>query len=124
MLGQFINREEDLLKKAFLGSVVIAILCGAGYYFWTQRGPSKAAAEPVKAEVGHVELTGILYSEDNPAAVIGNKIVHEGDVVDGVKVVKIHKSAVEFEKNGVKWTQQAVASATKREDIKKGEKKS
>jgi type II secretory pathway component PulC len=118
MLGQLKNREDDLLKKAFLGSVVIAVLCGAGYYFWSQGGPSKAAAEPVKAEAGHVELTGILYSQDNPAAVIGSKIVHEGDVVDGVKVVKINKNAVEFEKNGVKWTQQAAASATKR-----GEKK-
>jgi hypothetical protein len=113
MLGQFINREDDLLKKAFLGSIVIAVLCGAGYYFWMQRGPSKAEAEPAKTEAGHVELTGILYSQDNPAAVIDNKIVHEGDVIDGVKVVKIHKSAVEFEKNGAKWTQHAAASATK-----------
>ena len=49
-------------------------------------------------------VTGVLYS-DKPAAVIDHKIVHEGNVIHGVKVVKIHKDKVEFEKHRKRWTQ-------------------
>jgi len=50
-------------------------------------------------------VTGILYSEDKPSAVIGNRIVYEGDTLHGINVVKIYKDKVEFEKNGQRWTQ-------------------
>jgi len=50
-------------------------------------------------------VTGILYSEDRPAAIIGYRIVHEGEVIHDVQVVKIHKDKVEFEKDGRRWTQ-------------------
>jgi tetratricopeptide (TPR) repeat protein/uncharacterized RDD family membrane protein YckC len=51
------------------------------------------------------QVSGILWSEDNPSAIIGTIIVHEGDTISGVKVVKIRKGAVEFEKNGKNWMQ-------------------
>ena len=50
-------------------------------------------------------VKGILYSEDNPSAVIGNQIVHEGDTIRGVSVIKISYDSVEFEMNGKRWTQ-------------------
>ncbi len=67
-------------------------------------------------------VTGILYSEDKPSAVVNGRIVHIGDTIHGVKVVKIHQeklvnvkgkhyskrletAKVEFEKNGIRWTQ-------------------
>jgi len=50
-------------------------------------------------------VTGILYSEDKPSAVVGSQIVHEGDTLCGVNVVKIYKNKVEFEKSGKRWTQ-------------------
>ncbi len=50
-------------------------------------------------------VKGILYSEDNPSAVIGNSIVHEGETIRGVSVIKISTDSVEFEMNGKKWTQ-------------------
>jgi len=36
-------------------------------------------------------VTAIIYSEDKPSAVIGNQIVHEGDTLRGINVVKIYK---------------------------------
>jgi hypothetical protein len=60
---------------------------------------------PATAVVIDTAVTGILYSEDDPTALIGHQIVHEGDAVDGVSVAKIHKDKVEFEKNGNRWTQ-------------------
>jgi len=53
-------------------------------------------------------VTGILYSEDRPSAVVGNQILYEGDSIRGMKVVKIHKDRVEFERDGKRW-EQAVA---------------
>jgi hypothetical protein len=50
-------------------------------------------------------VKGILYSEDNPSAVIGNSIVHEGETIRGVSIIKISQDSVEFEMNGKKWTQ-------------------
>jgi hypothetical protein len=52
-----------------------------------------------------IDIKGIIYSEDNPSAIIGTEIVYEGDTVSGAKVVKINKNSVEFEMNGKTWTQ-------------------
>lgn len=60
--------------------------------------------EPVKVEK-LVVVKGILYSENNPSAIIGTQIVHQGDKISGVTVVKIDKKSVEFERNGEKWKQ-------------------
>ena len=50
-------------------------------------------------------VKGILYTEDNPSVVIGNQIVHEGETIRGVSVIKISQDSVEFEMNGKRWTQ-------------------
>jgi hypothetical protein len=50
-------------------------------------------------------VKSILYSEDNPSAVIGGRILHEGNKIRGVSVIKISKDSVEFEMNGKRWTQ-------------------
>ncbi len=50
-------------------------------------------------------VTGILYSNDKPSAVIGNRIAYEGDTLQGINVVKIYKDKVEFEKDGKRWIQ-------------------
>ena len=58
-----------------------------------------------KPEATHGMVAGILYSADKPSTIIDRKIVHEGDTIHGVTVVKIYKDKVEFEKNGKKWEQ-------------------
>lgn len=45
-------------------------------------------------------VTGIAYNSQNRTAIVRGRVVHEGDVVAGYKVVKIYKDKVEFEKNG------------------------
>ena len=56
--------------------------------------------EPIKLVVN-----GIIYSLENPSAVVANQIVYEGDKVLGAAIVKINRDSVEFEMNGNKWTQ-------------------
>jgi len=51
-------------------------------------------------------VSGIAYSKDKQSAVINNKIiVHEGDTIAGITIVKIYKDKVEFTKNGKNWIQ-------------------
>jgi hypothetical protein len=58
-------------------------------------------------EVATSELVvkGIVYSEDDPSAVVGNQIVHEGDEIMGATVVKINNDSVVFKMNDKEWTQ-------------------
>lgn len=50
-------------------------------------------------------VKSIFYSEDVRSAVIGSQIVHEGDKVLDVTVVKINKDSIKLERNGKRWTQ-------------------
>jgi type II secretory pathway component PulC len=51
-------------------------------------------------------IIAIAYS-DSPSVLIGKELLSEGDTIRGVKVVKINRDTVEFEKDGHRWTQQA-----------------
>jgi hypothetical protein len=50
-------------------------------------------------------ISGILYSVDKPAAIVGSKIVYQEDKLGDVRVVKINVGTIEFDKNGHSWTQ-------------------
>lgn len=58
-----------------------------------------------KPRATHGVVTGIVYSEEKASAVIDGKIVHHGDTIHSVRVIKIHTDKVEFEKNGERWNQ-------------------
>ncbi|MHC4259589.1 MAG: thioredoxin family protein [Planctomycetota bacterium] len=57
-----------------------------------------------------VSLTGILYARENPSAIVNGKVVREGEVVGSVRVLKIDKDMVEFERSGTQWSQRMVPS--------------
>ncbi len=50
-------------------------------------------------------VKGIVYSADNPCAVVGDRIVSAGDTVGDAKVVKINPDSVEFAMGDKTWTQ-------------------
>jgi septal ring-binding cell division protein DamX len=50
-------------------------------------------------------VKGIVYSTDNPCAVVGDRIVSAGDTVGDAKVVKINPDSVEFAMGDKTWTQ-------------------
>ncbi|MHC4636216.1 MAG: hypothetical protein ACYTBV_01785 [Planctomycetota bacterium] len=87
----------NIMPKGLLVVLIIIAVCAGAYHFW----PSNNA----QAVTEHMALTGILYSDHNPAAVVDTQIVHEGEMIKGVKVVKIYPDKVMFEKNGQTWTQ-------------------
>jgi len=73
-----------------------SLMTFAPYDLWTSR--KNTASKPGT-------VIGILCNEDNPSALIVSEIVHEGESIHGVKVVKIYKDKVQFEKKGKRWTQ-------------------
>jgi len=58
-----------------------------------------------QAGTGAMAVKGIVYSVDNPSAIIGTEVVKEGDKISGVTVLKIRKDSIEFELNDKRWTQ-------------------
>jgi thioredoxin 1 len=66
---------------------------------------STATAKTAMVIKREVPLTGISYIEDNPVAIVDGKVVKEGDVINGVRILKIHRHEVDFQKSDRKWTQ-------------------
>jgi len=52
------------------------------------------------------DLTGIVYTENQKNAIIGAYILEEGEEINGVKIVKINRDSVVFERDGQRWTQE------------------
>ncbi len=104
------SSKKSLKIKLFL--IVILILGMVVYYLWTadlispilESLPTNKVF--VKESFEQVRLMSIVYSEENASAMVSDRIVHEGDMIDGYKVVKIHRDKVEFEKDGKIFTKQ------------------
>ena len=62
-------------------------------------------SDPAEEEES-LAVRGIVHSHARPSAIIGDQIVVEGQMLRGVKVIKITPEAVEFEKDGNRWSQQ------------------
>ncbi len=66
---------------------------------------SPAAPTPAAETAVELTVTGILYSDDKPAAIVDTQVVHEGQQVSGTTVEKIDRDGVRFERNGRRWKQ-------------------
>jgi hypothetical protein len=62
-------------------------------------------AAPTTEPLVELVVTGILYSPDNPAAIVDTQVVHEGEQISGATVEKIEKDGIQFERNGRRWKQ-------------------
>lgn len=51
-------------------------------------------------------------------AIIGDSVVHEGDMLGKIKVVKINKDNVELEKDGQKFSLRVGQNQSFRENVK------
>lgn len=72
----------------------------------TLRDPMRlGSSTAASAQDSAIIIRGIVYSEDNPAVIIGTQVLHRGSKVSGATIVKISEDEAEFEMNGKKWTQ-------------------
>ena len=89
--------------KLWLLLMIVVILGVVVYYLW----PAGLISSTLESlPTNKVVVRGIVYSEENASAIVSNRIVHEGDMINGYKVAKIHRDKVEFEKNGKSFTKQ------------------
>ncbi len=65
----------------------------------------KESITAAKPAVTNGLVTGIVYCEAEPAAIIDGQVVHQKNAIHNVNVTKIAESTVEFEKNGQRWSQ-------------------
>jgi hypothetical protein len=68
-------------------------------------GRDQTGARIAKPVLTRGMVTGIVFSDKGGAALIDGEIVRENDTIHNVKVVKILRDSVEFDKNGQKWKQ-------------------
>ena len=91
------HRYSGLQKIALLTLAVVNVILWAFVYeVWPDKEPPVAGSS--HTALGPV--TGIMYSENKPSAIIHGKEVYQGDVVDGYEVLKIGRREVVFEKDG------------------------
>jgi hypothetical protein len=97
------SRSSRKKKKLFIFLMAIVALGAVGYYLWTaDLIPSSLDFLPTFTS--KVVVTAIVYGEENASAIVSGKVVREGDVIEGCKIVKIHEDKVEFEKKGKTFT--------------------
>jgi thioredoxin 1 len=105
VMMQQIPRKKNRSPQIFLLGLAVILASCAAYYFWpAAKGIRPAAATP-QVSKKELPLTAIVYSQDSALAIVDGEIVHEEDMIGEVKVFKIHKDSVEFEKSGSRWSQ-------------------
>ena len=98
------NMDKGTLKWLVLSAIAV---CGMlGYKVATQAskdGKKEVVVERPEPRFGVV--TAILFCEDSPTVLIEDQMLHKGDVIHDVKVMKIEVDKVQFDKQGEQWEQ-------------------
>jgi hypothetical protein len=117
--GGYMTAEKKS-TLSWLSAVVAVVVVMAGYYLYTDGKTTAAHGTEGKAATArgtkgktvaarklspYGVITGIIYAEEKSSVTINGKVIHEGETIDGVKVVKIYRDKVEFEENENRWTQ-------------------
>lgn len=121
-LVAYLHFKQNYPRAALTSGAIAAVLAFSLMYPTTS--PASMNANGDAADNAATELTasevfaeglvsGIVFSDDRPAAVVGTQVLYEGDVKNGVTVVKITKEEVQFEKNGRLWTQKVQSNPSK-----------
>lgn len=121
-LVAYLHFKQNYPRTALTAGAIAAVLAFSLFYPIVSPGSvagdadasNNAATELSASEVFAEGLvSGIVFSNDKPAAVVGTQVLNEGDVKNGVTVVKITKEEVQFEKNGRLWTQKVQSKPPK-----------
>jgi|GEM_PF-854326 len=66
--------------------------------------PQKTVTQPKpKPTIPTIKLQGIIWGTDRPQAIIGNKVVGIGDIVQGAKLESIQRDGADFTIEGEKF---------------------
>jgi hypothetical protein len=94
-------------SRILLATVMLVIVLISATALMRHGSRDNAAKVPAdKPEVGVVK--GVVYSPPNSCAVVGDAMVHEGEAIHDIAVVRIQSDSVEFSKAGVTWRQEVL----------------
>lgn len=98
------------MNKSTLRWLVLAIIAVFGMlgYKVAIKGSAKTAGPQEtyeKPEPRFGVVSAILYCDDEPLIMMEDKVLHEGDKIHDVTIVKINSDKVSFEKKGNRWEQ-------------------
>ncbi|PKK82909.1 MAG: hypothetical protein CVT49_11400 [candidate division Zixibacteria bacterium HGW-Zixibacteria-1] len=68
------------------------------------RGPKHIILSAVGVTQPVWTLSGILFDNNSPSAIINKKIVRGGDIINGARVVQVDKETVTLDKDGLQFT--------------------
>jgi len=91
----------DTIRYLLLTAAVILVMLGCHL-----RGPNKQTISQNDSDRSRKGLvSGIFYSDDRPSALVGGKLVHEGDALQNIRVARIYADKVEFKNGNNAWLQ-------------------
>jgi hypothetical protein len=68
--------------------------------------PDEEPNEPVETpKIKLINVGTIVFSRDKASAIVNGRIVHDGDIVNGVTIVRIDQDSIQCEKDGEKWVE-------------------
>ena len=91
------------------GMAVAALVAGVAVYALTRPAapvapPASQVAAPAAPAAPELRLTAISEREGRPVAVVNDRVVGEGDHVDGARVLRIAPTEVDVEVAGARRT--------------------
>jgi len=99
------KKKGRYLPQILILFFVVFILASVVYIFASSVKGVWPKKELPAVSDGEVLLSAVIYSEDNPVAIVDGEIAHEGDMIGDVRIVKIHKGGVDFETAEKQWSQ-------------------
>ena len=95
-------------NAAWIAAVFAAALVAGGlvYAFTRPAAPAPIAAAPAPppARASELRLSAISERDGRPIAVVNDRVVGEGDTVEGARVVRIGATEVDVEVDGARRT--------------------
>ena len=91
------SSTENVKILTWLQLCTVAVVILVAWFYVRPQQPAFAATGGI--------IDGILFSLDNPSALIDGQVLRVGDTIYGVELVEIGKRIVTFEKNGKRWQQ-------------------
>ena len=104
------HRYSGVQKIALLAFAVINVIL---WVYVCEIWPKKEPPVAGFSQTGLGSVTGIMYSENKPSAIMHGKEVYQGDAVDGYTVLKIGRREVVFEKDGMVISKRVTVDKTK-----------
>ena len=98
-------RNNKSSPHVLLLVLALLIVASFAFCFWPALKGCWTTARASVVSKDDLLLTGILYTTEDPKAIVNGRIVRQQDMIGHVKVVKILKNKVEFQKGGKFWAQ-------------------